>query len=69
MRVGNRRRDGFLAGGTGLAPFLSMLEVLAQQGSPQPVHLIYGVTRDQDLVMVDRLVGYAHRIPGIEIVR
>lgn len=54
----------FLAGGTGLAPFLSMLEVLAQQGTQQPVHLIYGVTRDQDLVMVDRLVEFAHRIPG-----
>lgn len=54
----------FLAGGTGLAPFLSMLEVLAQQGTQQPVHLIYGVTRDQDLVMVDRLADYASRIPG-----
>lgn len=54
----------FLAGGTGLAPFLSMLEVLAQQGTQQPVHLIYGVTRDQDLVMVDRLVEYVRRIPG-----
>ena len=62
----------FLAGGTGLAPFLSMLEVLAQQhmqqGTPQdtrqPVHLVYGVTRDPDLVMVDRLVDYARRIPG-----
>nr|WP_315209377.1 benzoate 1,2-dioxygenase electron transfer component BenC [uncultured Albidiferax sp.] len=54
----------FLAGGTGLAPFLSMLEVLAQQDAKQPVHLIYGVTRDQDLVMVDRLAEYASRIPG-----
>jgi benzoate/toluate 1,2-dioxygenase reductase component len=54
----------FLAGGTGLAPFLSMLEVFAQQGVQQPVHLIYGVTRDQDLVMVDRLVDYARCIPG-----
>ncbi len=53
-----------LAGGTGLAPFLSMLEVLAQAGASQPVHLIYGVTRDQDLVMVDRLEAYAERIPG-----
>ena len=54
----------FLAGGTGLAPFLSMLEVLAQQGTQQAVHLIYGVTRDQDLVMVDRLADYARRIPS-----
>ncbi|SFF21302.1 benzoate 1,2-dioxygenase electron transfer component BenC [Paracidovorax wautersii] len=53
-----------LAGGTGLAPFLSMLEVLARQPSGQPVHLIYGVTRDQDLVLVDRLQAYAERIPG-----
>lgn len=53
-----------LAGGTGLAPFLSMLEVLAAQELTQPIHLIYGVTRDQDLVMVDRLEDYAARIPG-----
>ena len=54
----------FLAGGTGLAPFLSMLEVMATQDLEQPVHLIYGVTRDQDLVMVERLADYARRLPG-----
>lgn len=57
----------FLAGGTGLAPFLSMLEVLASQGNQgmqQPVHMIYGVTRDQDLVLVEQLQAYAQRIPG-----
>lgn len=54
----------FLAGGTGLAPFLSMLEVLADQASTQQVHMIYGVTRDEDLVMVDRLEAFAVRVPG-----
>lgn len=53
-----------LAGGTGLAPFLSMLEVLAREGCAQPVHLVYGVTRDADLVLVDRLQAYADRLPG-----
>ena len=53
-----------LAGGTGLAPFLSMLEALGRQDTTQPVHLIYGVTRDQDLVLVDRLQAFADRIPG-----
>lgn len=53
-----------LAGGTGLAPFLSMLEVLAQQQLTHPIHLIYGVTRDQDLVLVERLEDYASRISG-----
>ncbi len=45
----------FLAGGTGLAPFLSMLDVLARNGSPQPVRLVLGVTNDADLVGLDKL--------------
>ena len=54
----------FLAGGTGLAPFLSMLGVLAERGCPHPVHLVYGVTNDADLVAVAALEEYAARIPG-----
>ena len=54
----------FLAGGTGLAPFLSMLGVLAQRGCPQPMHLVYGVTNDADLVGVAELESFAARIPG-----
>ncbi len=53
-----------LAGGTGLAPFLSMLDVLASQGSTQPVQLLYAVNRDQDLVLVEQLQAYAQRLPG-----
>lgn len=52
-----------LAGGTGLAPFLSMLEVLESQELTHSVHLVYGVTRDQDLVQVDRLEAFASRMP------
>jgi benzoate/toluate 1,2-dioxygenase reductase subunit len=54
----------FLAGGTGLAPFLSMLGALAASGAPHPVHLVYGVTNDADLVDVPRLEAYAASIPG-----
>lgn len=53
-----------LAGGTGLAPFLSMLEMLARQGSSQTIHLIYGVTRDLDLVLVEEIERYAARLPN-----
>lgn len=53
-----------LAGGTGLAPFLAMLEVLVECGCEQPVHLIYGVNRDVDLVLVARLQGFAERLPS-----
>ncbi|MGQ3241367.1 MAG: benzoate 1,2-dioxygenase electron transfer component BenC [Shinella sp.] len=55
----------FLAGGTGLAPFLSMLEVLASEQSQQQVHLIYGVTRDLDLVLVDEIEAYTGRLPNL----
>jgi benzoate/toluate 1,2-dioxygenase reductase subunit len=52
-----------LAGGTGLAPLLSMLEVLADEGTGQPIHLIYGVTKDGDLVEMDRIEALADRLP------
>lgn len=59
-----RRPVLMLAGGTGLAPFLSMLDRLAETGSPHPVHLVYGVTHDADLVGLDRLEAAAARLPG-----
>ncbi|MDI5932508.1 benzoate 1,2-dioxygenase electron transfer component BenC [Halomonas kalidii] len=57
-----------LAGGTGLAPFLSMLAQLAQKredgkGGDQPVHLIYGVNKDDHLVKVDALEALKERLP------
>ncbi|MBS7842942.1 ring-hydroxylating dioxygenase ferredoxin reductase family protein [Pseudomonas fluorescens] len=57
-----------LAGGTGLAPFLSMLEVLAQRQETRPITLIYGVTRDQDLVMVEALQAFAARLPSFNFI-
>ncbi|UCZ84632.1 ring-hydroxylating dioxygenase ferredoxin reductase family protein [Pseudomonas sp. L5B5] len=58
-----RRPLLLLAGGTGLAPFTAMLEKIAEQGSEHPLHLIYGVTNDFDLVELDRLEDFAARIP------
>jgi NAD(P)H-flavin reductase/ferredoxin len=55
----------FLAGGTGLAPFLSMLDKIVEDGgSPYPIHMILGVNSDDDLVGVDRLDTYAQRLPN-----
>lgn len=59
-----RRPLLLLAGGTGLAPFTAMLERIAEQGSDHPVHLIYGVTHDIDLVEIERLEAFAARIPN-----
>ncbi len=58
----------FLAGGTGLAPFLSMLGRLAETDCTQPVRLVYGVTNDADLVGLDALDAYAAKLPGFAYV-
>jgi benzoate/toluate 1,2-dioxygenase reductase component len=54
----------FLAGGTGLAPFLAMLQVMQSSGSVQPVHMIYGVTNDADLVEVEKIDAFAKAMPN-----
>lgn len=59
----NKRPALLLAGGTGLAPLLSMLENMTSLELKHPVHLIYGVSTDTDLVELDRLQFYAARIP------
>ncbi|GLF95456.1 benzoate 1,2-dioxygenase electron transfer component BenC [Streptomyces yaizuensis] len=55
-----------LAGGTGLAPLLSMLDRLstAPAAAAHPVHLLYGVTTDEDLVHLDTLAHYTEAIPS-----
>ncbi|AWN52976.1 benzoate 1,2-dioxygenase electron transfer component BenC [Methylobacterium sp. 17Sr1-1] len=59
-----RRPVLMLAGGTGLAPFLSMLGTIAETGADQPIHLVYGVTHDADLVETEALEDAAAKIPG-----
>ncbi len=53
-----------LAGGTGLAPLLSMLHTLQTQGRQRPVMLLYGVTRDCDLVKTDALDTFTQQLTG-----
>ncbi len=43
-----------LAGGTGLAPVLSMLRTLRDADSRRKAHLVYGVSTDEDLVAARR---------------
>jgi benzoate/toluate 1,2-dioxygenase reductase subunit len=55
----------FLCGGTGLAPFLAMLNKIADNGgSAHPIHLIFGVTNDADLVKLEELEAYTKTLPG-----
>ncbi|MCU0808062.1 MAG: ring-hydroxylating dioxygenase ferredoxin reductase family protein [Candidatus Contendobacter sp.] len=53
----------FLAGGTGLAPFLAMLDKIAAMGSsPRPIHMIYGVNTDGDVIELDKLNVFARQL-------
>jgi benzoate/toluate 1,2-dioxygenase reductase subunit len=59
-----RRPLLFLAGGTGVASLLAILEQLVQRGTNgQPVHLVYGVSRKANLVERERLTALAARVP------
>lgn len=58
----------WLAGGTGLAPFLSMLEQVAEAGTDQPITLYYAVTRAADLVELARLEGLAAKIGTLRLI-
>jgi len=58
----------FLAGGTGLAPFLSMLGRLSETGCAHPVRLVYGVTNDADLVGLEALDAHAAALPAFSYV-
>ncbi|WP_033294631.1 benzoate 1,2-dioxygenase electron transfer component BenC [Amycolatopsis jejuensis] len=50
-----------LAGGTGLAPMLSMVRTMSDD---RPVHLVYGVSTDEDLVETATLEKLATDLPG-----
>jgi benzoate/toluate 1,2-dioxygenase reductase subunit len=47
-----------VAGGTGLAPMLSMLDQLAALGATPPVRLLYGAAAPADRFAVEQLQGY-----------
>lgn len=62
------RRQLWLAGGTGLAPFLSMLEHVAEQGSEQAITIYYAVTNAADLVELDRVNSLAEEIGNVTVI-
>ncbi|MBS0348273.1 MAG: ring-hydroxylating dioxygenase ferredoxin reductase family protein [Proteobacteria bacterium] len=55
-----------LAGGTGLAPFLSMLRWLQDNPTTQPILLAYGVNTNDDLVELDTLEALKAAMPNFD---
>jgi ferredoxin-NADP reductase/ferredoxin len=58
----------FVAGGTGLAPMLSMLRRMADYQDPQPARLYFGVNRESELFALDDLGRVAEELPGFTLI-
>lgn len=56
------------AGGSGMAPMLSMLTDLAEKQNTRKVTFFFGARRMQDLYFVERLEELQHRMPSLELV-
>jgi NAD(P)H-flavin reductase/ferredoxin len=62
-----RLRDGedpilMIAGGSGMAPILSLLRQLAAQGCERPVRFFYGARTEEDLFGLDEIAGIGERL-------
>jgi benzoate/toluate 1,2-dioxygenase reductase subunit len=62
------RQQLWLAGGTGLAPFLSMLEQVAERGTHHDITLYYAVTKAADLVELARVEALAEAIGQVTVI-
>ncbi|HEX6969867.1 MAG TPA: 2Fe-2S iron-sulfur cluster binding domain-containing protein [Micromonosporaceae bacterium] len=54
----------FVAGGTGLAPLLSMVRHMAEWQEPHPARLLLGVNEEDDVFGVKELDAVAAELPG-----
>lgn len=57
-----------IAGGSGMAPILSMLTDLAEKGNTRKVTFFFGARRFQDLYFADRLRDLQQRMPSLDVV-
>ncbi|MEV0078263.1 FAD-binding oxidoreductase [Nocardia neocaledoniensis] len=58
----------FLAGGSGVAPAMSMIRELAERGGTRTFQLIYGSRDAADIIFRDELDALAAAHPGIDVV-
>lgn len=63
------RKQLWVAGGTGVTPFLSMAAALAEQPDGRPdVTFVIGVNRPEQAFYLDRLRAYEEVWPGFEVI-
>jgi NAD(P)H-flavin reductase len=57
-----------IAGGSGMAPIVSMLTDLAEKGNTRPVTFFFGARRARDLYFQDRIDALKSAMPALETV-
>lgn len=57
-----------VAGGSGLAPLLSMLSRLAENANERPVQLFFGVRTKDDLYYTEQIETVQRRMPALEFI-
>ena len=57
----------FIAGGTGLAPFLSILRRMAEWGEDHPTRLFLGVNTEQEIFCQQELTALSKAIPQLQL--
>ncbi|MBN1663894.1 MAG: FAD-dependent oxidoreductase [Deltaproteobacteria bacterium] len=57
----------FLAGGSGVTPFMSIIRETAEQKLPLQIHLLYGSRRPDDIIFADELTRIASNHRNIKV--
>jgi glycine betaine catabolism B len=57
----------FLAGGSGITPFMSMIREATDRGLDRNIHLVYGSRNPEDIIFHDELEDRTARHPGLRV--
>ena len=58
----------FVAGGSGMAPFVSILHFMQKTGSPREAVYFFGGNTKRDLCLVEQMKGFAEALPNFTFV-
>lgn len=68
LRENGFRPRWFVAGGTGLAPMLSMLRRMAEFQEPHPARLYFGINRAEELFCQAELEALKAELPQLQVI-
>lgn len=58
------KRSVFLAGGSGITPFMSMIREILERGLEREVHLLYGARNKESAIFDSELKAFAKTYPN-----